>query len=251
MKRVVLNSTLGPSPPETLASTFGLKLGERSCICRGCYLNCLSIDCSTPQDATHPCAYLVNEFDRCIVNTAASRAGRIPKFLVDKFKTSPPASIETKTAASVCEKKKEFVAADSEVDGKSSRASKANLPPQRESTENSKNGFFSVDIVSSGHCGIIRYLHGNLERFCPEYKKCTIVNEVGREEFPQKHFLRVQSPDLSAMVEVYDFLIEQDGLLCDVKPDVFVKTAFLDRVEAINDESELEEGQSVSSIADS
>lgn len=64
-----------------LSTSFGLVPGSSSCICRGCYLNCLSLETSAffggVGEAINPCLHLVDENGANVVNVSASRVGRI------------------------------------------------------------------------------------------------------------------------------------------------------------------------------
>lgn len=218
---VVESEILGPSPPETLAATFGLKLGGRSCICRGCYLNCLSIDLSEPEEANQACAYKVDESGRCSINTEASRAGRIPKFLLEQFGGSGNKFDKAKDETKVDKHPK----AESKVKVNSSQTPIASKEYSDETSfvyaKLPKS--FSVDVESKCY-GEITCMQDGL-RHCPGSKKCSIVHEVGPKEFPEMRFLRVTSTNLEAIIEVYKFLKANRGLLCSVFNDGFVDAA--------------------------
>lgn len=218
--KIVLDTVLGESPPETLAATFNLKLGGRSCICRGCYLNCLSIDLSHPEEANQPCAYLVNDLDRCIINEAASRAGRIPKFLIDKF-TNPAddaSGLNVSASVSEIENDKQSTAITTPVTAKVTDYSDVAT-----SFVHARPETFRID-VSSMYSGEIEAMQDALPH-CSESKKCCVVHEVGSPELPENFFLRITSTDLEATVEVYQFLLARRGLLCSVDADGFIESA--------------------------
>lgn len=143
--KIVKSEILGESPVETLADTFGLKLGDSSCICRGCYLNCLSIDLLKPQEANEPCAYLVDKYDKCVVNTAASRSGRIPKFLIEMFSKNKHYSHtddETDRSQDKPEKSEKM-----ESSAVNDAAEKAN-PKKATEFEYSKTDSYRIDVQS-------------------------------------------------------------------------------------------------------
>lgn len=81
------------------SKNFGQQPGTRSCLCRGCYLNCLELEelfIGEPEhkrmhmhfhkdlyaEPTNACVHLVGENGETVVNRPASRLGRINPLIV-------------------------------------------------------------------------------------------------------------------------------------------------------------------------
>lgn len=85
---VGLSSEICSSVDVALSVNFGRKPGSSSCICKGCYNNCLVLQAAAfgenIGDATNPCCHLVDENGVNIVNKSASRFGRISLLILNQ-----------------------------------------------------------------------------------------------------------------------------------------------------------------------